>query len=320
MKKIFILLLIVILGLPLIGLGYSSMYLSKMHDSELNTSSLNNLDYDNKDGITNILIMGSDARPGEKVSRTDSTMILTIDRIHKDIKITSLARDTFVDIPGVGYSKLTHAYAYGKEDLLVRTIEKNFGLDINNFVFFNFQSFMSIINALGGVDVNLSWAEIKEMNKFIYECYQWCDYPNKGEIKYVKWPGKQVLNGYQALAFARIRHNDSAFGRDGRQRFIVEAVLKKIKKAPIYKYPSIIKSLAPYIKTDMTTPEMLRLGFDVLKIGPGNMKQMEFPIVNPPGYSTGGIFGRHGWVLRFKDSTVDDLKNFIFNDVVFSGK
>lgn len=319
MKKIIITLLIIILGLPLIGIGYSAQFLARMHDKNLDTTSLNNLDYAHKEGITNILIMGSDARPGEKISRTDSMMILTIDKVHKDIKITSLARDTFVDIPGFGYSKLTHAYAYGKEDLLVKTIEKNFGLDINDFVLINFQSFMSIIDALGGIEANLNWAEIKEMNKFIYECYQWDQNPNKGEIRYVKWPGNQTLTGYQALSFARIRHNDSAFGRDGRQRFIVSSVLKKIKNAPIYKYPSIIKALSPYVKTDMSTGQMLKLGLDIVLIGPSNIKQMEFPIVNPPGYSTGGIFGRHGWVLRFKDSTVDDLKRFIFDDVVFNG-
>lgn len=317
MKKFIILVLIILLGLPLIAFGYSRSFLEKMHDKNIVDDSLNDLSYAHKEGVTNILITGSDARPGEKTSRTDSMMILTIDKNHKDIKLTSLARDTFVDIPGHGYSKLTHAYAFGKEDLLIKTIEKNFGIDINDFVFINFESFISIVDALGGVHADVSTGEMKEMNKFVEECWRWDTNPNKGDLKYIERSGEQTLNGYQSLAYARIRHNDSAIGRDGRQRFIVKIILKKLKTAPIYDYPKILEAITPYVKTNMTANQMLKVAADIMFIGTSNIKQMEFPIIDPPGYSKGGIYGRHGWVLRFEDSTLEDLKNFIFNDIEF---
>lgn len=317
LKKIVIFLFILVIVLPLVTFGITSSFIGNMHDSKLNTESLNDLSYANKEGIKNILLMGSDARPGEKTARTDSIMILTIDKIHKDIKITSLARDTFVDIPRHGYSKLTHAYAFGKEDLLIKTIEKNFGLDINDFVLINFESFISIIDSLGGVTVDVTQNEINELNKFIPETYKWSTNKDKGEMKFIENPGEQKLNGYQALSFARIRHNDSAFGRDNRQRMIVASVMKEIKSTPKIKYPFLLKAASPYIKTNMNTLDILKSALNVTFIGTDNIKQMEFPIVDPPGYSTGGILGRHGWVLRFEDSTVEDLKNFIFNDIEF---
>lgn len=320
LKKLVVFLFILVLALPLAAFGITSSFIGNMHDSNLNTDSLDDLSHANKDGIRNILIMGSDARPGDKNSRTDSMMILTIDKLHKDIKITSLARDTFVDIPGHGYSKLTHAYAFGKENLLIKTIEKNFGIDINDFVLINFESFIAIIDALGGVTVDVTQNELNELNKFIPETYSWSTNKDKGPMKLIEHTGEQKLNGYQALSFARIRHNDSAFGRDNRQRMIVMSIMKEMKNTSKLKYPFIMKAAAPYIKTNMTTFEMIKCALSIMMIGPDHIKQMEFPIVSPPGYSTGGIYGRYGWVLRFEDSTVQDLKNFIFNDVQFTGR
>lgn len=317
LKKIVVFLLVLVIGLPIAAFGLTSSMLGDMHDSNIETSSLDSLSHSNKEGINNILIMGSDARPGDTSARTDSMMILTVDKIHKDIKITSLARDTFVDIPGHGYSKLTHAYAFGKEDLLIKTIEQNFGIDINDFALINFESFIAIIDALDGVTLDVTANEINELNKFIPETYNWSTNKDKGEMKLIENTGKQKLNGYQALSYARIRHNDSAFGRDNRQRMIVMSIIKEMKNTPKFKYPFILKAAAPYVSTNMKTMDMLKYGIDILRIGPDNMKQMEFPIVSSPKYSRGGIYGNYGWVIRFEDESIQFLKDFIFNDIEF---
>ena len=134
LKQLTIILLLVLLATPLALFGLSVSYLSKINSNSIDTGSLEKHSYAHKDGIKNILILGSDARPGENVSRTDSMMILTIDNVNDSLKITSLARDAFVNIPGYGYSKLTHAYAYGKEKLLIDTIESNFEIDLDDVV------------------------------------------------------------------------------------------------------------------------------------------------------------------------------------------
>lgn len=317
LKQLTIILLLVLLATPLGLFGLSVSYLSKINSNNIDTGSLEKHSYAHKDGIKNILILGSDARPGENVSRTDSMMILTIDNVNDSLKITSLARDAFVNIPGYGYSKLTHAYAYGKEKLLIDTIESNFEIDLDDVVLINFQSFISIIDAIGGVTVDVTEDEMAEMNKFIPETYKWSENPDKGEMTLITKAGSQKLNGYQALSFARIRKNDSAFGRDNRQRMIVSNLLKEIKNTSKLKYPFLIKAAAPYISTNMSTTKMIKYGIDVLRIGTGSIKQMEFPIVSSEKYSTGGIYGNYGWVLRFEPKSIKILKNFIFNDVQF---
>lgn len=317
-KRLIIYVAIILLATPLVMFGLTSHYLSDIHDTKINTDSLDKYSYAHKDGIKNILILGSDARPGEEISRTDSMMILTLDSIHDDIKITSLARDSYVNIPRYGYSKLTHAYAYGKESLLIDTIESNFEIDIDDFVMINFQSFIAIIDAIDGVTVDITEGEMNEMNKFIPETYKWSENKDKGEMKLITHTGKQKLNGYQALSFARIRKNDSAFGRDNRQRMIVSNLLKEIKNTSKLKYPFLVKAAAPYISTNMNTNKMLKYALSVLMIGTGNIKQMEFPIVSSEKYSTGGIYGSHGWVLRYKPESVKFLKNFIFDDIEFN--
>ena len=101
-------------------------------------------------------------------------MILTVDSKNKSLKLTSLNRDTFVNIPGHGEEKLTHAYAYGGINLLVETIENNFEVDIQNYAVVDFYSFMDIVDALGGVEVDVHKNEINEINKFIKnETYKW---------------------------------------------------------------------------------------------------------------------------------------------------
>ena len=317
LKQLTIILLLVLLATPLGLFGLSVSYLSKINSNNIDTGSLQKHSYAHKDGIKNILILGSDARPGENVSRTDSMMILTIDNVNDSLKITSLARDAFVNIPGYGYSKLTHAYAYGKEKLLIDTIESNFEIDLDDVVLINFQSFISIIDAIGGVTVDVTEDEMAEMNKFIPETYKWSENPDKGEMTLITKAGSQKLNGYQALSFARIRKNDSAFGRDNRQRMIVSNLLKEIKNTSKLKYPFLIKAAAPYISTNMSTTKMIKYGIDVLRIGTGSIKQMEFPIVSSEKYSTGGIYGNYGWVLRFEPESIKILKNFIFNDIQF---
>ena len=105
------LLLLLVILIPVGTFALTGSILSDIHNSEINTTSLDDKSHTYKDGIKNILVMGTDARPGETTSRADSMMIVTIDSVHDDIKITSLARDTLVTIPGHGKSKLTHAYA-----------------------------------------------------------------------------------------------------------------------------------------------------------------------------------------------------------------
>ncbi|CEI73867.1 MULTISPECIES: LCP family protein [Romboutsia] len=316
LAKFVIFLAVLVVAFPLAAFGYLYFKLNSIHDSSVNSDILNNNQYKNEKGITNILLIGTDERPGEKTSRSDTMMILTIDNKNKSLKLTSLARDAYVDIPGHGKQKLTHAYAYGKESLLIETIEKNFEVDIQDYATVNFYSFMDIVDALGGVEVDVKENEIKEMNKFIPETYKWDNDPNKGEIKYIEHAGNQKLNGYQLLSYSRIRKNDSAFERDRRQRNVIQGLINGVKNLPVTKYPELLNTILPYVRTNMSPTEIIGLGTKVLSMGNLELKQMEFPI-DDGVHSTGHIISHQtGWVLEFTPDSLDILHDFIFKDIM----
>ena len=168
-------------------------------------------DLNNAD-IKNIAIFGIDSQDSKK-GRSDATMILSIDRVHNKIKLCSIARDTLVYIPDKDvYEKFTHAYAYGGAQLAVKTLNKNFNLNITDYVAVNFSEMASIVDMLGGVQVNLSEAEI----------------PYLGECGKSLTAGDSVtLNGEQAVSYSRIRHLDSDDMRTSRQREVMASLFSK---------------------------------------------------------------------------------------------
>ncbi|TQQ83976.1 LytR family transcriptional regulator [Peptacetobacter hominis] len=292
--------------------------MSEAYDPSLVGGVFDNITHINKKGVTNILLLGSDAREGENDSRTDAMMIFTIDTVHNSLKLTSLARDAYVDIPGHGKTKLTHAYFYGGVELLTETIEDNFGIDIHNYALVDFESFMYIIDAVGGVSVEVKDSELDELNKFIPETYKWYK-GDKTEMQLVENSGYQVLNGYQALSFARIRKNDSAFERDRRQRDVMQAMLTGIKSMSWFEYPKLMNAVLPYLKTNMKSTQIVSLGISVVRMGNLDIKQFEFPITDSP-HSIEGIYGNAGWVIQFDDESVKILQDFIFEDIEYTGE
>lgn len=314
LKKLVIFLLILVVALPATAFGYVYFKLNGIHDPSADNELLSSTDYKSEKGITNILLVGTDGRSKEENgTRSDSMMILTVDNKNKSIKLTSLARDTYVDIPGRGKEKLTHAYAYGGINLLIETIEDNFELDIQNYAVVDFFSFMDIIDTLGGVTVSVNKGELAELQKYTYESYTLNKNPNKGSLKIIESEGTHKLNGYQALGYARIRYNDSAMERDRRQREIMQAMINSFKDLPVSKYPSLVDSILPYVKTNMRPTKIMGLCATILGIGNFNISQLEFPVYNNGG---GKVDGK-GWVLQFdKNKNIPLLHDFIFNNII----
>lgn len=314
-KKVFIFIIIILVLLPVSIFGYIHSKINKVYDPSSSIKSLKETNYSSEKGITNILLVGTDARNTEEKSRSDAMMILTVDNKHKNLKLTSLARDTYVEIPNHGNQKLTHAYAYGGLNLLLETLESNFKIDIQNYVVVNFFSFINIIDTLNGIVVDVKPNEIQELNRYIPECYSFDQNKNKNPMKNIEYSGKQKLNGYQSLAYSRIRYNDSALERDNRQRLVLESSFEKAKHLPINKYPDLINSILPYVKTNMNTSDILSIGNSILSMDNFNIKTLEFPIEE---YSTGGIYKKAGWVWRYdEDKCLPILHDFIFNDKVY---
>ncbi|SHK16110.1 transcriptional attenuator, LytR family [Clostridium cavendishii DSM 21758] len=196
-------------------------------------------------GIKNILFIGSDEGTVDNNGRSDSMVLITIDKDNKKIKATSFMRDTLVDIPEVGEHNLNHAYAYGGPELLVKTFNHNFGLDIRDYVKVDFKNFIKIIDKLGGVEVDIHRNEIKVTNDYIRNINV---FANKTAAE-IKTPGLQNLNGVQALGYSRNRYTGNDYTRTNRQRIILQAIVDKLTKVG---YVDFIK-YANDILQDVTT-------------------------------------------------------------------
>lgn len=320
-KKIALGLICILLVITLGGFGYIYNKLNKMYvkDEPIKTEQGTTNKSNTVDGITNILLVGTDGKTFDKGNRSDSMMVLTIDSKNKAIKLSSIERDTYVDIPGHSTEKLTHAYAYGGINLLRQVFKINFDLDINKYVVVNFVSFMDIIDTLGGVEVDIKEKDISELNKLIESCYSY--YKNSKvennkdvkEKKYINQAGVQRLNGYQALAFSRIRHNDDAFNRDNRQRQVLQSLYREFSDINLKKLKDCFEIILDNVKTNISPIEMVKIYSKVVKIKNKNIQQFEFPLEE---YRYGHIISQQkGWVLEWdKEPNLKAWHKFIFGD------
>lgn len=287
---------------------YNHSYEAKKDPTEVNVVD-EDIKFTEVPGITNILLLSSDARPGEDVSRSDSIMILTIDNVHKKLKVTSLMRDMLVKIDGHGEEKLNHAFAYGGPTKTIETIQNNFGIKLDNYVIIDFNSFVKVIDAIGGIEVTIKDYELDELNKYILD-------GGGSEKDLLSAPGTYNLNGYQALSYARIRKvGDGEYERTERQRAVIQIALEKIKDMSPVKLVALLNELFPYVKTNISLGDAMNYGFTALNVGKDcnfEIEQFRIPL---DSISKGGIIDNKGWVFVIdKVETSKALQEFIFND------
>ena len=312
-KRVAFILIGLIVTICLSGFGYVYFKLNKMYvkdEAVKNTEEQGTM----VEGITNILLVGTDGKYIEKWNRSDSMMVVTIDSKNKDIRISSIARDTYVDIPGYSTEKLTHAYAYEGIDLLKEVFKVNFDLDIDKYIAVNFSSFMEIIDEIGGVVVDVPESGLKSINSMIDACYNYySDKDSVGEKEYLTHAGTQRLNGYQALAFSRIRYTDSAFHREARHREVAESVYKEFAQKGVETYKKCAEIILNNTKTNISPIEMMNLAYTVLKINDKDIEQFQFPLEE---YRNGHIINKQkGWVLEWdKEPNLEAWHKFIFGE------
>ncbi|MBS7129522.1 LCP family protein [Clostridium sp.] len=263
-------------------------------------------------GITNILLIGTDARDLNERARSDSIIIATIDNNTKKLKLSSIMRDTFVDIPGYGEQKINAALALGGPELLMKTIKENFNFTLDKYVMVNFWGFEDIIDGIGGIEVDVKDYEIPEINKFI------------GEVRDVKsppltTPGLQHLDGQQALAYARIRKvGNGSYERTERQRRVLDIVAEKMMDVSVVKYPGLLYDLLPSVKTNIEPLTLLNYAYTVSKFGELKFEQLQIPATE---LSQGGLYRNKGWVLLIdKEQNGKILNDFIYNDKPYSSE
>lgn len=272
--KIFLIIIAILLVVILLILGVIYAKLSKIQVKKLDEE---NLDINPKiyeevsdlvskeefDDIVNIALFGSDSRDiyNESAGRSDCIMIASINPVKKSMKLISIPRDSYVNVPGYGDTKINHAYAYGGEQLAIKTINNNFDLNISEYITIDFSGLIHVINQIGGIELDITKEELTVLNQYLQASYQLTgkSYTPMTEYGHVK------VNGEQALAHARNRYVGNDFERARRQRDVVTAVIHKISTMNASAITSLVSdSFLAEVKTNIQVTSYLGLLTSIL--------------------------------------------------------
>lgn len=212
----------------------------------------------------NILFLGVDNRDRDQSPRSDTMLLLSIDPQSKQAALMSIMRDTYVTVPGHGKNKINTAFAIGGPNLAIKTVEEFLRIPVHYFVVTDFKGFEGVIDAIGGVDINVE-IPMHHTDDGVYD------------INLKK--GYQHLNGKEALQYVRYRSDArSDFARTERQRKLVKAVLEQLK-TPLtaVRFPGMLKEAEPYVQTNMTAADLARISPDLLGLDSKSVKSLQIP-------------------------------------------
>ena len=316
-KRTIILSIIFILVFAMVGISasYYSYVKSKIYTESneikiktVDKKSEDEVNYKEVEGITNVLLVGTDGRDVNEKARADSIIIATLDNNNKEIRLTSLFRDTLVDIEGYGHHKLNAAMAFGGIDLLKDTIQETYDISIDKYIIINFWGFEAIIDQIGGLEIDVKDYQLDELNKYIGESTGGNDCP-------VTESGLQLLNGKQALSYSRIRKGvGDEFERTERQREVLFKIAEKLRETNPIKYLGIVNSMLDYLNTNIDPLDALDMAYTIYKFPSLDTKQIHIPVTELSDDMNYG--GEVGWVfIMDRKQNTQILHDFIFNDI-----
>lgn len=228
-----------------------------------------------EEGIYNILLLGEEAiGSGTARGRTDLIIIATLNKNQNAIKLTSLMRDTLVQIPGYKDNKLNSAYEKGGMDLLYETIALNFDIRLDGCVMVNFENFEEIIDYMGGIEVTLTSSEARYLNRK--------NYISNPKYRNVV-AGTQLMNGNQVLGYSRIRKraaitgNNNDYGRTDRHRLILNAIFEKYKSKSEVELATMLFRMLPMVKTDIESATFEKLLKTFIEMRTTKIDQLRIP-------------------------------------------
>ena len=267
-----------------------------------------------QEGYTNIALFGTDSREGAAENgepvRSDTIIVASLNNETKEVKLVSVYRDTMLEQEGQHYDKANVAYAQGGPEEAVNMLNRNLDLDIEDYVSVNFLAMADVVDALDGVDIELTDEEVVHMNNY---CVETSEVTGKSyERIEPEVGGTYHLNGVQAVSYARIRYTAGGdFTRTERQRLLIEKVVEKAKDAGIVKINEIIDAVLPEVSTSLSASEILQMAVGVFDYTLGDSKGFPFDSATPesvPGYSGSYV------VPVGLENNVIQLHEFLFPD------
>ena len=262
-KKIIIAIICVVVAIIIGVVAFVAIMLSRINYKPVDTTSYVEQPSDaptwdviSDNAIINILLLGVDRSEDGTAQRSDTMMLISINSKTKNLNMVSFLRDLYVEIPTAGKNKINAAYTIGSQSdvggagLTMQTIENNFRINIDHYVEIDFENFINLIDAMGGIDIEMTQDEVDYMSSWYYGEY---GQPISLQV------GMNHLDGKGALTFARIRKLDSDFGRTGRQRQVMIAIFDKFKTLNPAQMTSVFYNYAQYITTDLSSSDILSL-------------------------------------------------------------
>lgn len=238
------------------------------------------------DEIINILLIGQDRRSGEGRSRSDTMILVTVNKPAKTLTLTSFMRDMYVPIPGRNDNRINVPYLLGGMDLLDATIKRNFGVTVDGNVEVDFYGFIEIVDLMGGIDIELTAKEADYMNRN----FSW-DIEDNLEDEWNLTEGLQHLNGSQALSYARMRKvGNSDYERTERQRRVVSKLIEKAKGLSVAELNLLMQHALPMITTDLDDGQILNYALELFPL----LKDLQIQTLRIPvdgGYESKMIDG-----------------------------
>lgn len=231
-----------------------------LDESELNEihqqmNQLSDVDTVEDENVYNLLLVGVDRREKTWNGNSDSMMLVSINHTAKRVSVVSLMRDTYVDIPGYGYNKLNAAYALGGGPLLTETITDTYKVDVSRYAAVDFENMIQIIDALGGIDLEMTDAEVEVANGYMLDM---CNTLGLNGYDYVL-PGGGVYhcNGVQSVAYARNRFvGNSDYARTERQRYVISQIIEEVKRMDVVQLTQFVKDVLPLVTHNVEESEI----------------------------------------------------------------
>lgn len=311
-KTKFLLIIDLILLIIVLSLGYFFYITTRTQLDVSGDDSIivNELDSEDIGGYRNIAIFGVDSRDNslEKSTHSDTIIIASINNKTKDIKLASIYRDTYVNIPDNGFNKINAAYFKGGYALALNTINTNFDLNIKEYVTVNFDAVCKVIDLLGGITLDITDEELKYVNGYTKELNE----INGTNVGKLPSSGTQVVNGTHATAYARIRYTSGGdFKRAERHRIVIQKIFDKAKSSDLLTINSVFNEIFPQVYTNLNSLDMLDLTKDIFSYH--MVDQTGFPFEKTADY-----YNKVSYVFPIDlSANVTQLHKFLFDDAAY---
>ena len=316
-----IIFLLIILFIAIIGIVFGKIYyiIKEANFQQINKEDLSvnsniynevsdNLSEQEFSNVKTVAFFGVDSRDVTDgfSGRSDTIIIASFIPKIKGISLISIPRDTYVNIPGYGKDKINHAYTFGKEQLSIKTINQNFGLNVTEYITIDFSGLINIINEAGGISLEITQDEMKYINERVEESYLISGNTTEKLTKF----GLVKLTGEQALTHSRDRTIGDDFMRASRQRKVLEALINKLSFLNLYDIIKVLENISKEVKTNLNITDYMESLLSVVLNKDKYLTNIVSTQIPAAKYSKGKIInGTYYFTTDYDDAKLDFIKN-----------